>query len=153
MLLAYWVKQKLDSKDPNAAQKYKDELNVVWLPFVEKYGGEALAEKCLKETQELLERYDREVGPLLLGKEIAAKVQEVNNKSHWVTVMLDRKDPNGAQKYREELNVVWLPFVEKYGNESAAEKCLKETQAILDRFDKEVAPMILGNYIRFLFFY
>ena len=34
---------------------------------------------------------------------------------------------------------------EKYGNVESAKKTITDTQAILDRFDKEVAPMILGN--------
>ena len=44
-------------------------------------------------------------------KEVAAESSNVNNKSHWVTVMLDRKDPEASVKYCDELKAVFLPFV------------------------------------------
>ena len=155
---AYWVKSSLDKKDANNSSRYGEELRTMFTPFVAAYGSEEEAQKIIEEMTSLLDRVDKEVGGIALGKtqnvvtqthiflESEAKdlISRLDSKSYWVVQSLDRKDVDGAVRYANELREMFQPMLNKYSSLEVAKACITKMQGILNRVDKEVAPMKLG---------
>jgi hypothetical protein len=145
---AYWVTNSLGKNDPAQAMKYADEVRVMFQPMLDKYASVPSAQACITKIQEVLNRVDIEAGPMILEGERAADATKLDSQSYWVTNCLDKKDPDGAVKYAEELRKNFTPYLEKYGNLPTAKASIEKMQGILDRVDKEVVPLIEGKAMK-----
>ena len=149
---AHWVKSSLERKSPEDAMKYANDLKEMFTPFVSKYSSLSKAKDTIGEIQEILNRVDTEVAPMVLEREIESAISSLKSKAHWVKSGLDNKDPHSTMKHSDELREKYTPFVEKYSNQTSAKSFIEEINKLLERVDNEVTPMIAGlTFVDFAF--